>query len=34
VIHGAQMAVLDELSTEPDVSARIFAGNFDRVFPQ
>lgn len=33
VIYGAQRAVLDELGTEPEVSQRLFAGNFDRIFP-
>jgi predicted TIM-barrel fold metal-dependent hydrolase len=34
VIHGAQQAILDELGVEEQVSQKIFAGNFDRVFPQ
>jgi uncharacterized protein len=32
VIHGAQRTVLDELGVEPDVAAKIFSGNFDRIF--
>lgn len=32
VIHGAQQAILDELGVEPDVSGKIFSGNFERVF--
>jgi predicted TIM-barrel fold metal-dependent hydrolase len=33
VIHGAQQTILDELGVEPDVAAKIFSGNFDRLFP-
>lgn len=33
VIHGAQRAILDEIGAEPETVARIFGGNFDRVFP-
>lgn len=33
VIHGAQQAILDELGLEPAAAARIFSGNFDRLFP-
>ncbi|HSL21798.1 MAG TPA: amidohydrolase family protein [Vicinamibacterales bacterium] len=32
VIHGAQRTILDELGAEPSVSAKIFSGNFDRLF--
>jgi predicted TIM-barrel fold metal-dependent hydrolase len=32
-IHGAQRTILDEIGTEPEVSRRIFSGNFDRLFP-
>jgi predicted TIM-barrel fold metal-dependent hydrolase len=32
VICGAQRAVLDELGVEDDVAAKIFGGNFERVF--
>jgi predicted TIM-barrel fold metal-dependent hydrolase len=32
VLHGAQRTVLDELGAEPVVSAKIFSGNFDRLF--
>jgi hypothetical protein len=34
VVHGAQMAIIEELGTEPDVAQKIFSGNFDRIFPQ
>ena len=33
IICGAQRTILHELGTEPDVARRIFAGNFDRLFP-
>ncbi|HEY7286523.1 MAG TPA: amidohydrolase family protein [Vicinamibacterales bacterium] len=33
VIHGAQQTVLDELGVEQDVVAKIFGGNFDKLFP-
>ena len=32
VIYGAQRTALDELGIEPDARARIFAGNFERLF--
>jgi predicted TIM-barrel fold metal-dependent hydrolase len=32
VIHGAQKTVLDELGVEPAAAAKIFSGNFERVF--
>ena len=32
VILGAQRTILDELGVEPDVAAKIFSGNFERVF--
>jgi predicted TIM-barrel fold metal-dependent hydrolase len=32
VIHGAQLAILEELGVEPAVAQKIFAGNFDRIF--
>lgn len=32
VIYGAQRTALDELGIEPDAIARIFAGNFERLF--
>jgi uncharacterized protein len=32
VIHGAQQTVLDELGVEPAAAAKIFSGNFERVF--
>jgi predicted TIM-barrel fold metal-dependent hydrolase len=32
VIHGAQRTILDELGAEPAVSAKIFSGNFERLF--
>jgi len=32
VIHGAQRAILEELGTEPDAKAKIFSGNFERLF--
>lgn len=32
VIHGAQRAILDELGVEEDAAARIFGGNFERLF--
>ena len=34
VIHGAQRTVLDELGVEPETAAKIFGGNFARVFPE
>ena len=33
VIYGAQRTVLDELGIEKDAAAKIFGGNFDRIFP-
>jgi predicted TIM-barrel fold metal-dependent hydrolase len=33
VICGAQRAVLDELGVEDEVAAKIFRGNFERLFP-
>lgn len=33
VIVGAQRTILDEIGVEPDVRARIFSGNFNRLFP-
>jgi predicted TIM-barrel fold metal-dependent hydrolase len=33
VLHGAQRTALDELGVEPDVAAKIFSGNFERLFP-
>ena len=32
-ICGAQRTILDEIGSEPEVSRRIFSGNFDRLFP-
>ena len=32
VIYGAQQTALDELGVEPGVTARIFGGNFERIF--
>jgi predicted TIM-barrel fold metal-dependent hydrolase len=32
VIHGAQRTILDEIGVEPDSVAKIFGGNFDRIF--
>jgi len=32
VIHGAQRTVLDEIGVEAEAAAKIFGGNFDRVF--
>jgi hypothetical protein len=32
VIHGAQQTILDELGVEPGVVAKIFSGNFERLF--
>jgi predicted TIM-barrel fold metal-dependent hydrolase len=32
VIHGAQQTILDELGVEPSIVAKIFGGNFDRLF--
>jgi predicted TIM-barrel fold metal-dependent hydrolase len=32
VIYGAQRTILDEIGAEPDTVAKIFGGNFDRVF--
>jgi len=32
VIYGAQRTALDELGIEPDAVAKIFAGNFERLF--
>ena len=32
VIHGAQRAILEELGAEEDCCARIFSGNFERLF--
>ncbi len=33
VIYGAQHTALDELGVEPDAVAKIFGGNFERIFP-
>jgi uncharacterized protein len=33
VIHGAQVAILDELGVERAAVQKIFSGNFDRLFP-
>jgi len=33
VIHGTQMAALDEIGVEPAVRTGIMSGNFDRIFP-
>lgn len=33
VIYGAQATALDEVGVEPETCARIFGGNFDRLFP-
>jgi predicted TIM-barrel fold metal-dependent hydrolase len=33
VIHGAQRTILDEIGAEPEVVAKVFGGNFDRIFP-
>ena len=30
---GAQRTILDEIGIEPEVTRRIFSGNFDRIFP-
>jgi predicted TIM-barrel fold metal-dependent hydrolase len=32
VIHGAQEAILHEIGAEPEVRAKIFSGNFERIF--
>jgi predicted TIM-barrel fold metal-dependent hydrolase len=32
VIHGAQQTILDEIGAEPATVAKIFSGNFERVF--
>jgi predicted TIM-barrel fold metal-dependent hydrolase len=32
VIHGAQRTILDELGTESATAAKIFSGNFERLF--
>ena len=32
VIHGAQRTILDEIGVERDIVAKIFGGNFDRIF--
>lgn len=32
VIHGAQQTALEEAGVEPSVAARIFSGNFERIF--
>ena len=32
VIHGAQRTVLDEIGVEAEAAAKIFSGNFERVF--
>ncbi len=32
VIHGAQQAILHEIGAEPNVSEKIFSGNFERIF--
>jgi uncharacterized protein len=34
VIYGAQRTILDEIGTEPDTIDKIFAGNFERLFPR
>jgi predicted TIM-barrel fold metal-dependent hydrolase len=33
VICGAQRTALDELGVEKEARAKIFGGNFDRIFP-
>lgn len=33
VIHGAQRTALDEIGVEAETAAKIFGGNFERVFP-
>jgi hypothetical protein len=33
VIYGAQRTCLDSLGVEPEVSDKIFGGNFERIFP-
>lgn len=33
VIHGAQQSIFDELGIEADAAAKVFGGNFDRLFP-
>jgi predicted TIM-barrel fold metal-dependent hydrolase len=33
VIHGAQRTILDEIGAEREVVAKIFGGNFERIFP-
>jgi predicted TIM-barrel fold metal-dependent hydrolase len=32
VIYGSQRTALDEIGVEPEVLAKIFSGNFDRIF--
>jgi hypothetical protein len=32
-VHEQQSSALDELGVGADVKAKIFGGNFDRVFP-
>jgi predicted TIM-barrel fold metal-dependent hydrolase len=32
-IYGAQRTILDEIGCEPEVTRRVFSGNFDRIFP-
>jgi hypothetical protein len=32
VIHGAQRSIIDELGVEPQAAAKIFGGNFVRLF--
>jgi predicted TIM-barrel fold metal-dependent hydrolase len=32
VIHGAQRAILDEIGVEQQAAAKIFSGNFERLF--
>jgi predicted TIM-barrel fold metal-dependent hydrolase len=32
VIHGAQRTALDEIGVEPEAAAKIFGGNFNRIF--
>lgn len=32
-VHAQQVAVLDRLAVGADVRAKIFGGNFDRLFP-
>jgi hypothetical protein len=32
-VYDAQLAALDEIGAPADVRKKIFAGNFDRIFP-